>query len=363
MRDARVPGVEGRRVSHDAPQLLTSALPSLGGDAPDADGTNRESALRFNRAMWVCAAVALPIFALVFPPTVAIGPAGWAAAGAWMALHLGVIAWLYVRRERVTMRFLLATQYVEIAFLGLLQWLAGGWEAPYHQLVFVHMINVALTHPRRYALPCMGLALLVVWAPAAYGGTDGRLSDVAVMAVLWTAVTGFALAVMERVRQQRLELSGEARSDALTELDNRRAFDESSEVRLDAARAAGRSLVVGIGDVDRFKSINDRFGHQAGDDCLRAVADALRSECRRDDRVFRWGGDEFAVLLEAAEPSELDPVLRRFEDAVATRVRDPEGESVRLTVGWGFDTGDVTATELVAAADAALLSRKPARAA
>ena len=341
--------------------VLTHAL----GDAGETDenGTNRSSALRFNTAMWVFAAAFLPLFVLAFPPTAAAGGAGWAAAAAWMVLHLGVIAWLVLAKERVTMRFLLVTQYVELGCLLGLQWLAGGWEAPYHQLMFVHVLNVAMTHPRRLSRPYMALAAMAVFAPAAYGETDGRLPDVAVMFVLWFAVIGFVSAVMDRVRMQRLALAGQARSDALTNLDNRRAFDESASRRVDAARASGRTLVLGIGDVDNFKAVNDKHGHQAGDACLQAVAEALRSACREGDRVFRWGGDEFAVLLEGANRADVTAVCRRLEEAVATQVTDPDGTPIRLTVGWAFDTGSASPSDLVAAADASLLALKRPRAA
>jgi len=97
---------------------------------------------------------------------------------------------------------------------------------------------------------------------------------------------------MARVRgQARL-----ARRDPLTELGNRRAFDE----RFDQPRTG--DVVLGIGDLDGFKEINDVHRHLAGDACLREVAAVLAAHARRDDAVFRWGGDEFAVLLPAPRP-------------------------------------------------------------
>ncbi len=100
------------------------------------------------------------------------------------------------------------------------------------------------------------------------------------------------------------ELAGLAlasRRDALTGLPNRRAFEE--ELAREAARAArsGAPLSVAILDVDRFKAVNDTLGHEAGDNVLRAVARFLARHVREADYVFRWGGDEFIVLISCDE--------------------------------------------------------------
>jgi len=89
----------------------------------------------------------------------------------------------------------------------------------------------------------------------------------------------------------RSRLAEAARTDELTQLGNRRAFNEQAEQAIARAVRYGEPLALLILDLSGFKRVNDRLGHAAGDDALRAVADALRSSARVGDSVFRWGGD------------------------------------------------------------------------
>jgi diguanylate cyclase (GGDEF)-like protein len=88
-----------------------------------------------------------------------------------------------------------------------------------------------------------------------------------------------------------------ARTDALTGVANRRALEEFLAEEGERARRHGRPLALALADVDYFKRVNDTLGHGAGDDVLCRVAEILRANVRRADRVARWGGEEFAVLL------------------------------------------------------------------
>ncbi len=110
--------------------------------------------------------------------------------------------------------------------------------------------------------------------------------------------------IMARVQAQ-LRMAAERRAmlelvfiDELTGIPNRRHFDEALRIECGKARRTGRPLSVGMVDVDCFKQFNDRYGHVAGDDALRAVAGALRQALRRPgDFVARFGGEEFAFLV------------------------------------------------------------------
>jgi GAF domain-containing protein len=105
-------------------------------------------------------------------------------------------------------------------------------------------------------------------------------------------------ATMAIVSAGQLEqLRALADQDPLTGLPNRRAFMRDLEHEVQRARRYGHPLTVIIGDVDRFKLINDTYGHPVGDRALCAVADAIRAGLRASDTAFRLGGDEFAVLL------------------------------------------------------------------
>lgn len=162
------------------------------------------------------------------------------------------------------------------------------------------------------------------------------------------------LAASDRLRD---ELQTLARQDPLTSAANRREFVRAAEELLADRRTEQLSLL--LMDADRFKSINDRFGHAAGDAALVALADASRDALRAEDLVARVGGEEFAVLLPGmsaeAAASTADRVRRSIE-AARTR-HEPQ---VRLSVSIGVATarpGD-TVEQLLARADRAMYQVK-----
>lgn len=103
---------------------------------------------------------------------------------------------------------------------------------------------------------------------------------------------------IDELSHNKQELSKLAHTDTLTGLSNRRAFDEMLADVIMRARRGELQAALFMVDIDNFKLYNDRYGHQAGDDCLRKVAAVLREQAeRRHDAVARWGGEEFAILL------------------------------------------------------------------
>ncbi|MEO8156027.1 MAG: GGDEF domain-containing protein [Rhizobacter sp.] len=131
------------------------------------------------------------------------------------------------------------------------------------------------------------------------------------------------------------ELKRLSRYDGLTELLNRRAVDD---LLRDEARRSGRSnrpFSVLMIDADYFKTINDRFGHAAGDEALRHLAQILRSQMRDIDRVGRFGGEEFIALLPGTSSTEALSAAERLRDALLRRPWVWQGESLRLTVSTG----------------------------
>ncbi|MCA9291477.1 MAG: GGDEF domain-containing protein, partial [Phycisphaerales bacterium] len=127
-----------------------------------------------------------------------------------------------------------------------------------------------------------------------------------------------------------------SRTDALTGLANRRTLDEDlADVR--AFASPGRCNAIAMIDVDHFKLFNDREGHAAGDEALRAVARAIASAVRPGDRVYRYGGEEFAMLLDDIDPLEAELVAERAREIVeATRVAGSEqqpGGALTVSIG------------------------------
>ncbi|MFP5388561.1 MAG: diguanylate cyclase [Thermoleophilia bacterium] len=173
-----------------------------------------------------------------------------------------------------------------------------------------------------------------------------------------------------KMLEQELELR--SRSDPLTGMLNRRSFDEALEAQLAHARRYKRSGALLIADLDRFKQINDEFGHAAGDEALRLVSRVLASNLRETDTVgrdegglvARLGGDEFALLLPETDAAGAEAVGQRLVAALAAEPLRIGEREVRLGISIGvaaFGGGEsISAEGLLAAADRAMYMVKAA---
>lgn len=131
-------------------------------------------------------------------------------------------------------------------------------------------------------------------------------------------------------------LLGQALSDALTGLPNRRFAMERLEQEWTLAKRGDRTLSCLMVDVDHFKSVNDRFGHQVGDDALKLVADTLRRAARTQDVVCRYGGEEFLVICPDTDAQAAVQCAERLRTNVATQgLRLQEGGEHKMTVSIG----------------------------
>jgi two-component system cell cycle response regulator len=105
--------------------------------------------------------------------------------------------------------------------------------------------------------------------------------------------------------------------DTLTGLGNRRFFDDAIQKAVQLTERKQQPMVLILLDLDNFKQVNDNFGHHAGDEVLLAVADAMRCTLRVSDNLFRFGGDEFAVLLTAEDAQSAELVAHRLVKAIS----------------------------------------------
>jgi len=181
-----------------------------------------------------------------------------------------------------------------------------------------------------------GIILLTDPSPMAPDTDDIELLEL--LASHATACLGTATAVSE--------LRDRAARDSLTGLGHHGAFHSSLREACDRPPRPRLGLLVA--DIDRFKAMNDSHGHQAGDRMLTAVAGALRSALRAQDRLFRIGGDEFAVIMVVADRDELEQAARRLRRATA------EGGSPTLSVGGAVARQGEGSDALFSRADAAL---------
>jgi diguanylate cyclase (GGDEF)-like protein len=282
-----------------------------------------------------------------------------------------VAAGALVRRRGQGLSFnaLLAITYLGIAQTALLAWLSGGWFSPYSQILLLWIGMGTGIHPPRRALAVLLTTLLVSFLPFAYegwsaSGVEHTLSEWVLWAILGTVV----LTLMTYVRAQRVSMrvqsdSAEAlaRVDALTGLGNRRAFDETLRVEIDRARASGSALSVALLDLDGFKELNDRLGHLEGDRCLQSVAAGLARAKREPDHVFRWGGDEFAVILPGASGERASAAVARIS-SLDPPVEASDGRALSFCCGIAHLEGGMSARELLERADLDLFSGKRDRA-
>jgi diguanylate cyclase (GGDEF)-like protein len=140
-------------------------------------------------------------------------------------------------------------------------------------------------------------------------------------------------ALNRRAFALELELHREARTDALTGLDNRRALQERAPFELKRARRAGVPVSLLVCDIDHFKSINDRHGHEAGDAVLRSVAATLRATVRETDLLGRWGGEEFLAVLVDADARHAAEVAERMRANVAATPLEGLPETATISIG------------------------------
>ncbi|GAA0737220.1 GGDEF domain-containing protein [Sphingomonas sp. ABOLD] len=136
------------------------------------------------------------------------------------------------------------------------------------------------------------------------------------------------------LREKLEEARDNARRDPLTQLPNRRAFEEAFA----AQEAAGGSMCIAVCDIDHFKSVNDRFGHAVGDRVLRVIADAL-SLCCRGHLVTRYGGEEFAILFTNVPLDQARAVLEHARGTVQAKrykLRDNDAPLGEITFSAGL---------------------------
>ncbi|WP_260957772.1 sensor domain-containing diguanylate cyclase [Pseudomonas citri] len=196
-----------------------------------------------------------------------------------------------------------------------------------------------------------------------------------VLLFLIAILVGFGLIVLSQLRY-RMSMEKQIRSahqtmkdmaltDSLTGLGNRRRLDSTLADEIRLAKRQGSSLAMIMLDVDYFKRFNDKYGHAAGDDCLRAIAGAIQKTIRRPgDLAVRYGGEEFTVLLPNTDAAGASKVAQDILEAIrALRIEHGDHPLGIVTASAGVtvsqpSTEDVTPAMLIKAADAFLYLAK-----
>lgn len=218
----------------------------------------------------------------------------------------------------------------------------------------------ACPHLRGRGRACSGTCTPVTFMGQALGvlhqvGDDGTLLSKPRVKRLTTlaAQVGTRLGTVQSFAQ----VEQQAHTDPLTGLMNRRAFEEAMRRLI----ASGLPYSISVADLDHFKSLNDTYGHDAGDRALRTFAKVAQASCRADDLLCRWGGEEFVFVWPDARLDDARACLDRLRGELA-RVNDLQPEHPSFTGSFGLADQSAGADwrEALAVADAALLHAKDA---
>jgi diguanylate cyclase (GGDEF)-like protein len=315
-----------------------SALRSYFAKRPDPyAGGDLDNAQRIGFVLFGLEALLILALLPLSPPTHAIGEAGWIVTAVIVAV--GIVISAGMRRRRFpSWTALLALSYGGVAALEMMQWLGGGVEAPYERAILLPVFFVAAIQPPRRIAGFLGFVALALVTPFLYDGWHAQAAGASAASMV--ILTGLSLGVnvpMSAIRAQRLAHAQdeaaareEARVDALTGLHNRRAFDEALNDEAKLARRLQIPLTVAMVDIVDFKEINDHWSPAEGDRCLRAVAQALDSSLRDPDQVFRWGGDEFALILTGTAAEDTQPMADRLSVIVSSACARPDHDPIQI---------------------------------
>jgi diguanylate cyclase (GGDEF)-like protein len=204
---------------------------------------------------------------------------------------------------------------------------------------------------------CLGLGWTNVGVSVKQHTSSNREAAIGAAAFL-AAITVAGLVARVRFDARVEEIERLATRDPLTGLANRRVLDETLPREIARAHRTHAPLSAIVVDVDHFKGVNDRHGHQAGDAVLRTVGAALEQNTKGYDVVVRLGGDEFAVLLPGCSAADAAQVAERL---LLRSVAEVHGRPVTISAGHATLTDDMADGEaLLAVADAGLYAAKRA---
>jgi diguanylate cyclase (GGDEF)-like protein len=256
-----------------------------------------------------------------------------------------------------------------IAFITGVLWFTGRGSSPMFNLYLLPIISSALTLGRRVTLLqvaaiCVCRVLLAAATPDLTvlsllfaGRMIGELAPILLVAYLTSTLSADVSEARERIENL-------AQTDPLTGLLNHRVFNEIWQKVHAESTERRMSYALLMIDIDQLKQINDSFGHEAGSDALKLVAQCLQRSIRNTDHAARFGGDEFAVLLPNAEMQVTEAIVNRIRNNVYKTTLDLRSRMIRCSVSVGVanypkDAADVHA--LLSTADRNLYRDKELR--
>jgi diguanylate cyclase (GGDEF)-like protein len=349
VRSSTQPAVGGALAGSGAPDTPAPRR------AIDRDNADWEIMLRSLMVIWSLAAVFLLVVPLVSSPPVEIRTNLMRFA----IVAVTVLGMLLAGRERLPRWTPDVCAYLLYLIVGGIISTYQDPDTPYAFLYLWLSVHSFYFQPWRRAAP------QVAFIAADYAVSLLAMPGAEFPVLRWavTVLTTVVICTMVALLRARVDalvgrLAGVARTDPLTGLRNRRAYDEIFEIEVARADRTDQPLSLIIGDIDHFKGVNDRFGHPTGDVVLRRVAAVLEQSERRVDAAIRLGGEEFALLLPGTDADGAFRVAQRVRENLR---RAFHRDALPVTMSFGIASypahgGDPEA--LFQAADTALLAAK-----
>jgi diguanylate cyclase (GGDEF)-like protein len=328
------------------------------------------------------AAVASILCTILWDVTPRAALVGWWVVVVSMSLLRTAVAFAFRRRKndddiRAWQHRFTATLVATGAVWGIGGWIVMPDDLEYELLVYGFLMAMVGGSIASYSahMPSVIATSILVMLPATLDFAiekSGLTRAMAIACVIYLAAAFRAAHALSKSLRRSYELTHEleiarvnaereARTDELTRMRNRRAFHELGELAMAQAMRYGDPIALITLDIDRFKRVNDTYGHAVGDEVLRAVAGVILRTVRTSDIAARIGGEEFAVLLPRAAAGDAVAMAERLRAAMErTPVPHPRGD-LRFTASFGVALPGPqadTLERLLAEADKALYAAK-----
>jgi diguanylate cyclase (GGDEF)-like protein len=274
-------------------------------------------------------AAMIGLMEVILHAILAVSVIGWQSGFQYYVLSILPFIYLNVNWLGITKFSVVVLLY--ITFIGLMYYLR--WHAP---IVPISQVVLDIVNGVNIA------ALFLVYSGLAY---------------YYSTIT---VRVEDRLKQANEKLETLAARDDLTGLLNRREMHSRLEYEISRCRLQGKNFSVVLGDIDQFKSINDRFGHHVGDHVLISLARVMRNTLRKGDQLARWGGEEFLLLLPDTELASGRLVAEKLREHIASTNFSWEGKPIFVTMTFGVSifSQDCNFDDVLRKADHALIQGK-----
>ncbi|MFK7966031.1 MAG: GGDEF domain-containing protein [Burkholderiaceae bacterium] len=220
-----------------------------------------------------------------------------------------------------------------------------GWSSAYYLYLILAVPGLQLSAPRgqaKWRLLGIILLFLALYITSSLVGPQapiGQFETMIVASLNYLVIIGFfqssAAAYRNTVRRAEKKLREQATTDELTGLSNRAHFQSRATTEVARARREGSSVGLLLADVDHFKRVNDRYGHEAGDTTLKEIAKILQEGLREVDILARWGGEEFLILLPGSSAVRSYEVAERLRASIAEKSFAAKANAFSATISIG----------------------------